>query len=294
MAERIVSLLPSATEILWFLGVGDQVVGVTYECNEPSEAATRPAVTDTIIPTGATPAEIDRIIGQTMAEGGELYRLDRELLASLDPDLIVTQDLCRVCALPAGDVDAAVAALGCEADVFSYDPMTLGAVLDEIERMATVAGVTSAASVVDPLRRRLEDLAQRLEGRDRPKVLLLEWTDPAYTAGHWIPDQIVAAGGAPVLAHPGGRSAAVAWEEIAQCEADVLLVAPCGFDEAEAARQLAQVVARPEVASLPAVIDGRAHAIDADAYVVRPGPRLVDGVERMARLFHPEAFTPER
>ncbi len=287
MADRIVSLLPSATEILWFLGAGDRVVGVTYECNEPAEAASRPHVTDTIIPAGAAPAEIDRIIAEAVGEGRELYVLDRELLASLDPDLIVTQDLCRVCALPAGDVDAAVAELGCRADVFRYDPMTLRSVLDEIERLGQLIDAPRAG-VVSQLRDRLEALTDSVAGRPQPKVLLLEWTDPAFTAGHWIPDQIVAAGGQAVLGHPGGRSSAVPWEAVADSEADVLLVAPCGFDEPGAQAQLDEVIARPELQDLPAIRSGRTHAIDADAFVVRPGPRLVDGVAEMIKLIHPE------
>ena len=287
MAERIVSLLPSATEILWFLGLGDRVVGVTYECNEPPEAAKLPQVTDTIIASGATPAEIDVIIKEAMAEGRELYHLDRQLLRSLDPDLIVTQDLCRVCALPAGDVDAALVDLGCEAEVFSYDPMTLSQVLDEIEHLARIAGAESTAGEkVSDLRERLDRVARHVSGRPRPSVLLLEWTDPPYTAGHWIPDQISAAGGDPVLAHPGHASGTASWDDVAQSGAEVLLVAPCGFDRDGATQQLEKVLKRPEVAALPAVRSGRAYAIDADAFVVRPGPRLVDGVEEMARLFH--------
>jgi len=291
MADRIVSLLPSATEILWFLGLGDRVVGVTYECNEPLEAVGRPHVTDTIIPTGSTPVEIDAVIKAAMAEGRELYRLDRDLLVGLDPDLIVTQDLCRVCALPSGDVDAAVAELGCEAEVFSYDPMTLTGVLDAIEELAATAGSASGAvdatQRVGALRARLADIEQRAAEMPRPKVLLLEWTDPPFTAGHWIPDQVVAAGGDPVLAHPGGRSSETTWAEVASSEAEVLVVAPCGFDAAGAEAQLAEVVARPELAGLPAIRNGRVHAIDADSYVVRPGPRLIDGVEILSHIIHP-------
>jgi iron complex transport system substrate-binding protein len=271
------------------------VVGVTYECDQPPEAASRPHLTDTIIPTGATPAEIDELIGAAVAEGRELYRLDRELLATLDPDLIVTQDLCRVCALPAGDVDAALAELGCGADVFSYDPMTLDAVLSEIERLAAVVGGgRRAAARVDRLRDRLAAVSATIGLRRRPRVLLLEWTDPPYAPGHWIPDQLVAAGGDPLLARPGDRSTAIAWSDVAASEAEVLLVAPCGFDEAGARQQLAEVVARPELADLPALRSGRAHALDADAWVVRPGPRLVDGVEHMAALLHPDLFPVDR
>ena len=289
-AERIVSLLPSATEVLWFLGHGDRVVGVTFECDTPSQAAALPHVTDTIVPAGATPAEIDRLIREAMDEGRELYHLDRDLLASLDPDLIVSQDLCRVCALPSGDVDAAVRQLGCRAEVFSYDPLTLDGVLDEIEALDRVVdqGRAGAIPAVDRLRERLAAVAGRVADRDRPKVLLLEWTDPPFTPGHWIPEQIERAGGEPVLAHPGGRSTSTTWDEVADSGAEILVVAPCGFDEAGAEAQLRQVLDRPEVASLPAVAAGRVHAIDADGLIVRPGPRLVDGVEALTRLFHPE------
>ena len=285
---RIVSLLPSATESLWWLGLGDQVVGVTYECNEPPEAATRPQVTDTIVPVDATPAEIDAVISSAMAEGKELYRIDRDLLSSLDPDLIVSQDLCRVCAVPSGNVADAVAELGCRAEVFSYDPMTLDGVLDEIERLGITAGLpaTDAADAVGSLRARLHQLRRRSGRQPRPKVLLLEWVDPPFSAGHWIPDQIEAAGGEPVLAHRGQRSAAIEWDAVAASGAEILIVAPCGFDETAAAEQLESVLARPEVADLPAVRDGRVHAVDADAYVARPGPRLVDGAEHLATLIN--------
>lgn len=284
MADRIVSLLPSATEVLWFLGLGDRVVGVTYECNEPPHAADLPHVTDTIIPTGATPAEIDVIIGEAMANKTELYTLDRDLLASLDPDLIVSQDLCRVCALPAGNVTEAVASLGCRADVFSYDPMTLEGVIDQIEALGRAAGAPeSGMQRIDALRTRLAEQRASV-GADQPKVLLLEWPDPPYTPGHWIPDQIEAAGGKALLAHPGGRSSATTWDVIAASDADVLIVAPCGFDRAAAEAQLADVVARPELAGLPAIQHGRCFAIDADAFIVRPGPRLLDGVDELRIL----------
>lgn len=285
MADRILSLLPSATEVLWFLGLGDRVVGVTYECNEPPHAADLPHVTDTIIPTGATPAEIDVIIGEAMANKTELYTLDRELLVSLDPDLIVSQDLCRVCALPAGSVTEAVTSLGCTADVFSYDPMTLDGVIDEIEALGRMAGAPDIGfERVAALRTRLAE--QRASTPiDPPKVLLLEWPDPPYTPGHWIPDQIAAAGGVALLAHPGGRSSATTWEAVAASDADVLIVAPCGFDRAAAEAQLAGVILRPELASLPAVQNGRSFAIDADAFIVRPGPRLLDGIDELRSLF---------
>ncbi len=275
--------------MLWHLGLGASVVGVTFECNEPAEASKLPHITDTIIPPGATPGEIDRIINEAMAAGTELYTLDRERLASLDPDLIVSQDLCRVCALPSGDVTAAVESLGCSSEVFSYDPMTLDGVLDEMEALGRVAGAgPEAERAIEALRTRLA--AQRMVAaarNERPKVLMLEWPDPPFTPGHWIPDQIEAAGGEALLAHPGGRSSSCTWDDVAATEADILIVAPCGFDHEAAQAQLTEVLARPEVAQLPAVKNGRTYAIDADAYIVRPGPRLIDGVDELTKLIHP-------
>jgi iron complex transport system substrate-binding protein len=286
--ERIVSLLPSATEVLYYLGVGDRVVGVTYECNEPPEAASLPHLTDTIVPVGAKPEEIDRLISAAMEAGEPLYTLDRDLLATLDPDLIVTQDLCRVCALPAGDVTAAVAELGCTDNVVTYDPKTLDGVLDEMEALAHRVGAPAhGRQRIDGLRTRLAEQRRRADALEtRPRVLLLEWPDPPYTPGHWIPDQLEAAGGEVLLGHPGQRSSATTWAEVADSAAEVVIVAPCGFDQAAAQEQLAEVLARPELAELPAIRSGRCYAVDADAWIVRPGPRLIDGVDRLQELLH--------
>lgn len=272
--------------MLHFLGLTDRIVGVTYECTLPDGHDLPPKVTDTIIPTDATPAEIDELISAAIADGRQLYELDRDLLAELDPDLIVTQDLCRVCALPSGDVDAAVAELGCTANVFSYDPMNLHDVLDGIESLGRLAGAPATAIAdVDRLRSRVS-ASLDVERTSRPRVLLLEWPDPPYGPGHWIPDQIRAAGGMPVLANPGGRSSAMTWDEVAESGAEVLIVAPCGFTEEQAQEQLALVLQRPEVADLPAVRSGRVHAIDADRFIVRPGPSLVDGIGALADIIH--------
>jgi iron complex transport system substrate-binding protein len=175
--------------------------------------------------------------------------------------------------------------------VFSYDPMTLDGVFEQIEALdrAVQPDRSGPSPAVDQLRARVDAVSDRVAERDRPRVLLLEWTDPPFTPGHWIPDQIVRAGGEPIMANPGGRSSATTWDEVAESAADVLLVAPCGFDQAAAEAQLRDVLARPEVASLPAARHGRAHAVDADGLIVRPGPRLVDGVEALAELFHPSA-----
>jgi len=285
--QTIVSLLPAVTDILWFLGLGERVVGVTYECHVPEGAVLPPKVTDTIIPTGASPSDIDAIISAAIAEGRQLYELDRDLFKELNPDLVITQDLCQVCALPAGEVDAALASLGSDADVISFDPMTLDDVLDGIEHIGRQASAPEAGFVaLGRLRERLA--ASRAVVRShRPKVLLLEWPDPPYGPGHWIPDQIVAAGGEPVLANAGGRSSAMSWGDVAASEAEILIVGPCGFDEAQAEEQLELVLARPELVDLAAVRTGRTHAIDADRFIVRPGPSLIDGVTRLAEIIHP-------
>lgn len=275
------------------MGHGDRVVGVTFECHEPSAARSLPRVTDTIVPSGATPGEIDAILRAAVDEGRELYHLDRELIQKLDPDLVVSQDLCRVCAIASGDVSEAMQSLGCEAEVVSYDPMTFEGVLDAMAALdRTVRGGSIGESddeslpKIDALRKRVEAVAASVESFERPKVLLLEWVDPPFGPGHWIPDLIVAAGGEPLLASPGGRSTTLSWEDVAASEAEVIVVAPCGFDEAGAQAQVEMVTTRPDLAHLPAVRNSRCHAIDADAFIVRPGPRLVDGIEKLAGLIH--------
>ncbi len=281
---RLVSLLPSATEIVYALGLGPDLVGVTFECDEPPAArAEKTVVVGGRDTTGMSPGEIDRYVRAQFAAGEDLYTLHAQALAALQPDLILTQDLCRVCALPSGEVDAALDYLGCQADVLSLDPHTLGEVLDSIITVGQRAGVADrAAGLVAALRSRLDEVAARVAGRPKPRVAVIEWTDPPFTAGHWIPDLVSAAGGEPVAASPGARSAPASWEEIAAARPDVVIVAPCGYHLAGAAEQ-AQAVA----AALPDCQDCPVWAIDADGLVVRPGPRLADGVEAIASILHP-------
>ena len=240
---RIVSLLPSATEILFELGLGDDIVGVTYECDFPDAARTKRIVSTSALPEGLDPAGIDAIVKQRMAAGEDLYRLDRDAFADLDPELVVTQDLCAVCAVDVSEVDDALAYLGCRAEVLTLDPMTLDEVLESI----LAVGAT---------------------------------TD---TAGHWVPDLVTAAGGDCVLGRPGQRSEGVEWSTISSSGAEVVLVAPCGFRLDGAARLAETIVGR---AVLPP--GAEVWAVDADAVVVRPGPRLVDGVELFASILHPD------
>jgi iron complex transport system substrate-binding protein len=284
---RLVSLLPSATEIVYALGLGDDLVGVTFECDEPPSARVDKTVVvggrDT---RGMAPGEIDAYVRGQFAAGADLYTLHAGALAALDPELILTQDLCRVCALPSGHVEDALAHLGCRADVLSLDPHSLDDVLATIGQVAARAGVPERAErLVAGLRARLDAVAAAVAGRPRPRVLVVEWVDPPFTAGHWVPDLVTAAGGAPVAAHPGARSLATTWPALADAEPDVVVVAPCGFHLDGAVAQARLVAPRFPGAAV--------WAIDADGIVVRPGPRLVDGVEALAAVLHPGAV-PDR
>ncbi len=283
---RLVSLLPSATEIVYALGLGEQLVGVTFECDEPPAARTEKTVVvggrDT---SGMSPAEIDGYVRAQMAAGRDLYTLHAGALAGLAPDLILTQDLCRVCAVPSGDVTGALDHLGCQAEVLSLDPHTLDEVLGSILTVGERTGAADrAAQLVQALRARLDRVKASVAGRDRPRVALVEWVDPPFTAGHWIPDLVTAAGGQPVAARPAASSVQTTWAEIAAAAPDLVLVAPCGFHLDGAIGQ-----ARLAALELPGT---PVWAIDADAIVVRPGPRLVDGAEAIASILHPGAVPP--
>ena len=280
---RIVSLLPSTTEILFAIGAGDQVVGVTFECDFPTEARTRRIVSTSAMPEGLAPAEIDAYVAGAMARGEDLYHLSADALADLDADLVVTQDLCAVCAVDVSVVDDALAHLGCTAEVLTIDPHTLDEVLDSIVTLGDATGhAREARELVAAQRRRLEAVRARVAGRARPRVMLLEWTDPPYAPGHWVPEMIAAAGGEPLLGKPGAKSERVLWESVHEAAPDVVVCAPCGYDRAGA-----QLLADELVASgvLPAGVP--VHAVDANASWARPGTRLVDGVEELAAILHP-------
>ena len=279
---RVVSLLPSATEIVYALGLDDQLVGVTFECDEPATARRDKAVVvggrDT---SGMSPAEIDAYVRAQLAAGQDLYTLHAGALAALSPELIITQDLCRVCALPAGHVAAALDYLGCAADVVTLDPHSLDDVLETILTVGRRAGAQEEArQLVASMRQRLASVADRIGGLPRPAAAVIEWIDPPFTAGHWVPDLVTAAGGRPVAGCPGGRSVQTSWDAIVAAEPEVIVVSPCGFGLDESAQQAEVVASR-----LPGM---PVWAIDANGLVVRPGPRLADGVEALAAILHPD------
>jgi iron complex transport system substrate-binding protein len=283
---RLVSLLPSATEIVYALGLGDQLVGVTFECDEPAAArAEKTVVVGGLDTRGMTPREIDDYVHGQLAANGNLYTLHERALAGLRPDLILTQDLCAVCALPSGQVEAALDYLDCQAEVLTLDPRTLDEVLDSIRTVGQATGVPGRADrLVAGLRARLAAVAARVAGQQRPKVAVIEWVDPPFTAGHWVPGLVTAAGGTPVAGRPGEPSVAARWPEIVAAAPDLVVVAPCGYHLDGAAEQ-----ARIAVQELPGL---PVWAIDADGIIVRPGPRLVAGVEALAAMLHPGTASP--
>lgn len=286
---RIVSLLPSATEILFALGLGDEVVGVTFECDHPPEARSKRIVSTSALPENLSPAEIDTVVKKRMVAGEDLYHLDRDAFADLEPDLVVTQDLCAVCAIDVDNVDQALDYLGCRAHVLTLDPMTLPEVLRSVLEVGRATGDEErAAGLVAKLRSRLDAVRDAVaETTLRPRTMVIEWTDPAFTAGHWVPDLVTAAGGSPVLSHPGAKSTGVEWDTVTGTETDVVIVAPCGFGLDGAGEQAIGLL---DASRVPA--GAEVWAVDADAYVVRPGPRLIDGVELLASILHPELAGP--
>jgi iron complex transport system substrate-binding protein len=281
---RVVSLLPSATEIVFALGRGDEIVGVTFECDFPPAARQRRIVSTSALPEGLSPGEIDAVVSERIAAGEDLYRLDEGALSELDPDVVLTQDLCAVCAVDVDRVEDALTHLGCAAQVVTLDPATLDAVLYSIADVGVALGAEAeAADLVRSLRARLENLGRIVASAPRTAVLVLEWTDPPFSAGHWVPDLVTAGGGRPVMGDPGADSQRLDWDAISAATAEVVIVAPCGYHLECAYDQAAELVAGRRVSA-----DAQVWAVDADSYFVRPGPRLVDGAELVGQILHPQ------
>ena len=281
---RIVSLVPSATEMLFALGLGDDVAAVTHECDHPPEALDLPKVTRDVLPPGLEPAEIDRAVRALTEEGRAIYELDEARLRALQPDLIVTQALCAVCAVSLDDVREVAARLDPEPRIVSLDPRTLGEVLGDVRTLAEATDSRDAG--VDLVQRaagHIDRVRLAVRGRPRVPVAALEWLDPVYVAGHWTPQLIDYAGGHDVLGLPGEHSEVRSWEEVAAARPEVVVVMPCGYD---ADRALDEALEFGD--ELEAIGARRVVAVDAAAYFSRPGPRLVDGLELMAHILHPD------
>lgn len=292
---KIVSLLPSATEIVFALGLGDQLEGVTYECDFPVDAKTKPIVSDTALPQDRplTPGEIDRLVREFMERKEPIYVLDKELIQTIQPDLILAQDLCRVCAVPSGQVEQALDELGCRSEVLSLDPHSLYDVIEGIDQVGRAAGATDAAvELTSNLRDRVERVGKTAAGLPSIRTLALEWSDPPWVGGHWIPEMVQIAGGVNLLNEPRQPSRTITWTDLREAAPEVVVFMPCGMYLPEAVEEVASLLRNQDVAETPAARAGDVFAVDASAYFSRPGPRLVDGLEILAWAIHPEAFPP--
>ena len=277
---RIVSLLPSSTEILFGIGAGADVVGVTFECDYPAEARDRRIVSTSSMPEGMGPREIDGFVAAALSRGEDLYRLSADALRELNPDVLVTQDLCAVCAVDVSVVEDALKYLGCRADVVTMDPHNLSEVFDSVLVLGSQTNrVEAARELVASMNSRVEAVRLAVAASAHPRVLVLEWTDPPFAPGHWIPEMVEIAGGVPVLGTAGEKSYRVTWEQVEAAEPDVVVCAPCGFD-LEGSVSLSERV-RDRFPGIPV------WAVDANASFARPGPRLVDGIEALAGILNP-------
>ena len=280
---RIASLVPSATEALFALGLGDSVVAVTHECDHPAQATALPRLTSSVIPEGLPAAEIDARVREVTGRGEALYRLDEERLASLTPDLIVTQALCAVCAVSYHDVRAVAERLPSQPAVISLDPETLDEVLADLGRLGDATGDGDRGRrLAAELHGRLDAVREAVAGRERPRVAALEWLEPVFAGGHWVPEMIELAGGTDVLGEAGEKSRVVSWDEVADAAPEIVVAMPCGLYCEEAAAQ-----ARAHARRLGELGAGRVFAVDAASSFSRPGPRLTDGIELLGHLLHP-------
>lgn len=296
---RAVSLLPAATEICAALGALAHVAGVTHECDAPPEAARLPRVTSSAVPTHAPAAAVDAAVRELAAVGAPLFALDEPAIAALRPDVLLTQALCDVCAVWEGDVRALAARLPHAPAVVTLGGTSLDGVCDDVLRVADALGrLEAGAALVTALRARLGAVHAALKAAraPRPRAAVVEWTDPVFLAGHWGPEMVRRAGGEDVLGRAGAHSVTVSLDTLAAADPEVVLVAPCGYDLARAAEEARALLADPRWAWLREAPNGlpsggrAVWALDANAYLSRPGPRLVDGVELMARVFHPALF----
>lgn len=287
---RVVSLLPSLTEIVCALGQGAQLVGRSHECDHPPEVARLPVCTEPAFAVEGTSREIDQQVKALVRDGLSIYRVDAERLRALRPDVILTQDQCEVCAASLLEVERALAVwTGGAPRVLSVRPATLGDVMEDLVRVAEVLGAPARGrELVDGLTARVSGIGELTGAGPRPRVACLEWLDPPMAAGHWMPELVALAGGRMVFGAPGERSPWITWQALAEAAPDVLVVMPCGFDLARTRRELPSLLGAPGFEALAAVEAGRVYLVDGNQYMNRPGPRLVESLEILAEILHPE------
>jgi iron complex transport system substrate-binding protein len=288
---RIVTLLPSATEIVCALGLADRIVGITHECDYPPEIRRLPRVVRAKIDSAALgSAEIDAQVAKALSQGESLYETDTDALRAIGPDLLITQDLCDVCALPGDDIESIVRALPGPPDVLRLHPHSLADILGDILSVGAATGrAAEARRLVAGLRARIARVEASARGRSRPRVCCLEWTDPPFCAGHWVPEMVALAGGEDVIGRAGRPSFRVEWAAIAAANPEVVVLMPCGYSVERARREGAALAGRDEWRALPATAAGRVYATDANAFFSRSGPRVVDGLEILGAVLHPDA-----
>jgi iron complex transport system substrate-binding protein len=285
---RIASLVPSATEMLFALGLGDSVVAVTHECDYPPEAAERAHLTYSVIPEGLGPAEIDAAVRERTEKGEAIYELDADELRDLEPDLIVAQQVCEVCAVSYEDVKTLAEEIPSQPAVISLDPATLGEVLGDVRTLAQAADAKDAGvELVQEAANRIDRVKLAVRDAPRPRVAALEWLDPIFLGGHWVPQIIDIAGGEDLLGMPGEKSRTSSWDEVRASEPDVVVCMPCGYDADRSADEA--YAYREQLSSLGA---SRIVAVDASSYFSRPGPRLIEGIELLAHVLHPDRVEP--
>lgn len=291
---RICSLLPSATEIVYALALGDQLVGVTHECDYPAEARSKPQVTASLVDADELSArEIDSAVRESLQTQSTIYLLDAEQMEQLQPDLILTQQLCEVCAVGKDLVKETVRQLPGNPQVISLEPRSLTQVLDSILEVGRLTGtLRRAIQVTDVARGRLDAVRRAVSGRDRKRVLTLEWVDPVFVGGHWVPEMVEIAGGRDVLGRPGEPSREVGWDEVVAADPDVVVAMPCGFGLERSTRELANAELPLAWYDLRAVRGGEVWVVDGSSYFNRPGPRLIDGIEILAAILHPDIGSP--
>ena len=294
---RIVSLLPSATEIVCAIGLADELVGVTHECDYPPEAVGKPIVTRSVHDLSASSSrDIHRLVSASVHGCSSLYVLDEEALAAARPDLIVTQELCRVCAVSYREVNEVARAIDADITVVSLEPTSIEGIFNTISTVGAMAEAEDAAvDLVEVLRERLGAVeahvqARREAGRRPPRVVGLEWLDPPFAVGHWVPEQIRRAGGWDLLGADGDRSVQTTWDAVGEVDPEMLLLMPCGFHLAETVAEWARIARPAGYAELAAVRRDQIFALDGSAYFSRPGPRVVDGIELLAEIFDPDGF----
>jgi len=287
---RIVSLLPSATEILFALGLDREIVGVSHECDFPPQAKTKPVVIHSRMPHDASPAEIDAIVREYVHRGESLYAVDAKMLEKLAPDLIVTQDLCHVCAASPDDLATALTRFDRRPEVLCLNPQELGDVWRDILWVGEDAcRGPQAEALLKQIGARLGALQEQLPpSADRPRVAFLEWLQPFYVGGHWVPEMIRVAGGEDVLGKVRTPSFRVHLQDIVEAEPEILLIAPCGYNAQQARDEYRSMDFPEQWKAMPAVRNARVYALEANSYFSRPGPRLITGIEALAKLFHPE------